>query len=84
MDFYPTRSERRLTIEVHDATGLDVPAFLDMGGEVEDWIPFCGSIEKPRPVAGEFRVLVYAYRSPNLPPCPGSATTGTVEVTFFR
>lgn len=76
--------ERFLKVEVQDASGLPVPAFLAWGEDPSEWIAFCGSTERPlRARAATATVWLYPYRSPNLPICPGTATTGSVTVTFL-
>ena len=77
--------ERFIEITVEDATGLPVPAFLAWNDDPSTWIPFCGSTNKPlRSGAGTATVWLYPYRSPNLPTCAGTATTGSVTMTFLR
>lgn len=76
--------ERFLNVEVQDASGLPVPAFLAWGDDPSEWIPFCGSTKRPlRTLGGTATVWLYPYRSPNLPACPGTATTGSVTATFL-
>lgn len=76
--------ERFARVEILDASGLPAPGFVHQGGSIDQWIPFCGETANPlRIMPGvELTVVVYAYRSPNLPLCAGVGTTGTVRVTF--
>lgn len=75
--------ERFVAIDIKDATGLPVPAFLAWGDEPDEWIPFCGKTPKSLIILGSVvTVYTFAYRAPNLPSCAGTATTGSVTVTF--
>lgn len=86
VDFHILSSkERFLSVQVEDASGLPAPAFLAWGEDASKWIPFCGSTPKPLRVrGGTVTVWLYPYRSPNLPLCPGTASTGTVTATFLK
>lgn len=75
--------ERFLEVEVQDASALPVPAFLAWGDDPSEWIAFCGSTKRPLRTLGTTAVWLYPYRSPNLPTCPGTATTGAVTATFL-
>ena len=77
--------EAFIELEVTDATGVAVPAFLAWNDDPSTWIPFCGKTDKPLKIrGGTATVWLYPYRSPNLPSCPGTATTGTVTATFLK
>lgn len=83
---FPIQSlrERYLRIEIEDSTGLAVPAFVQWNdGDLDEWVPFCGKTGKPLRVEGTATVWLYPYRSPNLPLCAGTATRGSVTVTFL-
>lgn len=84
--FFPTRpGERFVDLEVRDATGLPVQAFVAIEDEGQgDWRPFCGETDEPLRVYGTVTVIFYAYTPVGLPPCPGAATTGSVEAVFSR
>lgn len=84
VDFPVMMHERFLTLEIVDLSGLPVPGFVAQSADISEWIPICGSTDKPLKIipGAPMTVWTYAYRSPNLPLCAGSATTGTITATF--
>lgn len=83
LNFFIRPRERFISIKIVDAAGLAVPGFIQWGeGDLDTWVPFCGETPTPVRIKGTLAVWVYAYRSPNLPPCAGTATAGEVTVTF--
>jgi hypothetical protein len=78
--------ERFVSIEIVDTTGLPVPAFIQWDEEdnLDKLVPFCGKTKKPLLIRGTVTVWLYPYRSPNLPMCAGTATTGEVTATFIE
>lgn len=81
--FPTTARERFVHVEIHDASGLPVQGFIALEGELQpEWRPFCGATAEPVPIGGTVTVLVYSYTPAGLPPCLGTATTGTVAATF--
>lgn len=79
--------ERFVNVVVEDASGLSVPAYIQIGDDNSDkWIPFCGTTEAPVKIKPgvEIAIRVFAYRSVNLPTCVGTATQGVVNVTFSK
>ncbi len=77
----PERGERWVRLEIADATGMPIPAYIAYGDDaVADWVPFCGS-SGPSP-AFETMTVWLAYPAPDHGLCHGTATTGTVTATF--
>ncbi|MFN2526580.1 MAG: hypothetical protein ABR505_10035, partial [Actinomycetota bacterium] len=82
---FPSRlSDRYVEIEVLDATGLAVPAFIqphtDDGGAAG--VQICGQTQEPFKVVPGFEIVVWLNSLSASLPCAGVATTGVVKATF--
>ncbi|HYP23621.1 MAG TPA: hypothetical protein VEV43_08610 [Actinomycetota bacterium] len=85
----PAGPERKVSVEVTDATGLPVSAEIKQRGgdgvalESNDTaVPFCGATEKPVTVRPNEPVYVFLYAGPCEDGTPAAATTGEVVATF--
>ncbi len=85
MEFMPASGELWMSLEIADASGLPIPAYIGHEGDsMDDWVPFCGSADA-LPVLGGGSIWVHVLANPTNdhgPTCIGAATTGTVTVTF--
>lgn len=83
-DFPTYLSESSVAIEIADASGLPVPAYVEPHTHDGRWGQyFCGTTTEPMPIVPGVEVTVWLNAvDPTKPPCPGSATTGTVRAIF--
>jgi hypothetical protein len=86
----PAGPERKVSVEVVDATGLPVSAEVKQRGgdgialDSDDTsVPFCGATEKPVKVLPNEPVYVFLYAGPCEDGTPAAATTGEVVATFI-
>ncbi len=85
----PLPGEKFVSIEIVDDLGLPVNASViqDTNGDgnylIDDGvIHICGETTEPLKIEPG-TVTVWVWRTPGLvPPCPGTATSGTVKTTF--
>ena len=85
VEFGVLPTEHFVAIEVVDASGTAAPFFIAEGDELQDqWEGFCGTTDGPHRIKAGMTITVfpYAYSPVGLGPCPGAATTGTVNATF--
>lgn len=82
LTFSTRYGERYVDIEITDASGLPVPAWVGhegvpgVGGEI------CGVTEKPIRIVPGLTLDVWIYPTIVDPLCPGTGTTGTVRAVF--
>ncbi|MFN2588416.1 MAG: hypothetical protein ABR613_09925, partial [Actinomycetota bacterium] len=79
--FHPRPGERTVSVSLDDEAGWPVRGSIEQEGNYVG--PFCGETEKPMPIEPGKDVWVVVYSGV----CDGSATvatSGTIEVTFFR
>lgn len=86
----PAGPERKVSVEVTDATGLPVSAEVKQRGgdgialsSDDTSVPFCGATEKPVAVLPNEPVYVFLYAGPCQDGTPAAATTGEVVATFI-
>lgn len=77
--------ERFVDVQISDASGTTAPGFVAQSDNPDTWTPICGGTDRPLKInpGVEVTIWVYAYRAPNLPPCAGAGTSGTVTVRFL-
>ena len=86
--FGTAASENFMTVKITDSTGLPVPASVswdtDGDGISDTGFEMCGETEEPMPIEGGNTINVFVWALPSTT-CPvGTATRGTVEVTFSK
>ena len=78
--------DKFVSIEIEDATGMDVSASVGQDPEGDGTVsttPFCTSTEEPLPIEPGLEVTVFVFVGPcTQPPGPAVATQGTVIGTF--
>lgn len=86
----PAGPERKVSVEVTDATGLPVSGEVKQRGgdgialDGDDTsVPFCGATEAPVKVRPNEPVYVFLYAGPCLDGTAAAATTGEVVATFI-
>lgn len=85
VEFFPQAKERFIHVEVTDAAGMAVYAYVNQDADRDGWSdidgPICGRTEYPLRIVPEVPVRVFILPTWSL--CPGAvATTGTVEAIF--
>lgn len=86
--FVPTLEERYLILEVNDDLGMPVSITVGQDTDasnqtVEIAARTCGPITEEIPIEPGVEVIVWLWVAPGAnPPCPGSASSGTVTATF--
>lgn len=86
--FIPTAKERYLTLEVADDLGQ--PVSITVGQDSDPSTPTievvartCGPVTEEILIEPGLEVIVWLWVAPGVnPPCPGSASSGTVTATF--
>ncbi len=86
--FGTASNENFMTVKITDSTGLPVPASVswdtDGDGISDTGFEMCGETTEPMPIAGGNTINVFVWALPSTT-CPvGTATSGTVEVTFSK
>lgn len=86
--FGTAATENFMTVKITDSTGLPVPASVswdtDGDGISDTGFEMCGETEEPMPIEGGNTINVFVWALPSTT-CPtGTATSGTVEVTFSK
>ncbi len=77
-------NERYASIEIVDASGLPVPAFVGPHDDDPAGKPICGTTSKPIPITPGIEVEVVLNAFDPAVPCAGVATTGMVKFTFTK
>ncbi|HEX2241630.1 MAG TPA: hypothetical protein VHJ82_10895 [Actinomycetota bacterium] len=77
-------NENFVSIEIVDASGLPVPAFVGPHDDDPSGEPICGTTSQPVPIIGGIEAEVVLNAFDPAAPCAGVATTGVVKLTFFR
>lgn len=86
--FGTAANESLMTVKITDETGLPVPASVswdtDGDGISDTGFEVCGETEEPMPIEGGHTINVFLWVLPSST-CPvGTATSGTVDVTFRK
>lgn len=86
--FGTAANENFMTVKITDETGLPVPASVswdtDGDGISDTGFEVCGATEEPMPIEGGMTINVFVWALPSTT-CPvGTATSGTVDVTFSK
>jgi hypothetical protein len=84
IEFPTLPTDRYVEIEIVDATGLPVPAFIQPHTDDGDapGVQICGQTEEPFPVVPGFEIIVWLNSVSASLPCAGLATTGVVKAVF--
>ncbi len=77
-------NERFVSIEIVDASGLPVPAFVGPHDDDPSGQPICGTTTEPVPITSGIEAEVVLNALDPAVPCAGIATSGTVKLTFLK
>jgi len=75
-------NERFVSVEIVDATGLEVSASVGPHDDVPGGEPICGATTEPVPITPGVEVEVMLNELDPSHVCPGLATTGVVKLTL--
>jgi len=86
--FGTAANEKFMTVKITDSTGLPAPASVswdtDGDGISDTGFEVCGETKEPMPIEGGMEINVFVWALPSTT-CPvGTATSGTVDVTFSK